>query len=163
MQAELKRDLSALSRMTVLELREKYRLVTGKENLSRHCEYLRKRVAWELQARAEGGISERARQRALEIANNVYLRSRMPVPLPPPNAPERTVVHSFGGGRDKRLPLPGTLIVRTYRRRTIRVTVLDNGFEYEGERFRSLTSVAQKVTGAHWNGMLFFGLGKEAA
>ena len=44
MQAELKRDLSALSRMTLLELREKYRLVTGKENLSRHCEYLRKRV-----------------------------------------------------------------------------------------------------------------------
>ena len=149
--------------MTLHELREKYRLVTGKENLSRHCEYLRKRVAWRLQAQAEGGISERARLRALEIANDVDLRSRMPVPQPPPKAPERTVVHSFGEGRDKRLPLPGTLIVRTYRRRTIQVTVLENGFEYEGEQFRSLTAVAQKVTGSHWNGMHFFGLGKEAA
>ena len=48
--------------------------------------------------------------------------------------------------------------------------VLPRGFEYEGEVYRSLTAIAQKVTGAHWNGVSFFGLpsargkkGSEAA
>lgn len=164
MRAELKRELAALDRMTVDELREKHRLVFGEENRSRHRDYLRKRIAWRLQALAEGGLSERARQRALEIANDADLRIRMPVaPTLPPAAPERTKVHVFREGRDARLPIPGTTLTRVYHGETIRVTVLEDGFEYEGERYRSLTAVAKKVTGSHWNGMLFFGIGREAA
>jgi hypothetical protein len=164
MQTELKKELAALDRMTVNELREKHHLVFGEENRSRHREYLRKRIAWRLQALAEGGLSERARRRALEIADDADLRIRMPaVPESPPVAPERTEVHAFHDGRDVRLPIPGTTIMRVYRGRTIRVTVLEDGFEYEGERYRSLTAVAKAVTGCHWNGMLFFGLAKEAA
>jgi len=164
MRAELKRELAALDRMTVDELRVKHRLVFGEENRSRHRDYLRKRIAWRLQALAEGGLSERARQRALEIANDADLRIRMPVaPQMPPAAPERTKVHVFREGRDARLPIPGTTLTRVYRGETIRVTVLEDGFEYEGERYRSLTAVAKKVTGSHWNGIHFFGIGKEAA
>ena len=164
MRAELKRELAALDRMTVDELREKHRLVFGEENRSRHRDYLRKRIAWRLQSLAEGGLSERARQRALEIANDADLRIRMPVaPQMPPSAPERTKVHVFREGRDARLPIPGTTLTRVYRGETVRVTVLEDGFEYEGERYRSLTAVAKKVTGSHWNGMHFFGIGKEAA
>lgn len=163
-QPELKRELAALDEMTVDALREKHRLVFGEENRSRHREYLRKRIAWRLQALAEGGLSERARRRAMEIASDADLRIRMPVvPESPPPAPERTEVHDFVDGRDSRLPLPGTTLVRAYRGKTLRVTVLEDGFEYEGKPYRSLTAVAKKVTGSHWNGMLFFGLGKEAA
>ena len=164
MQPELKRELAALDQMSVDALREKHRLVFGEENRSRHRDYLRKRIAWRLQALAEGGLSERARRRALEIATDADLRIRMPsAPEPPPQAPERTEVHTFHDGRDGRLPVPGTTIMRVYQGRTLRVTVLEDGFEFEGERYRSLTAVAKKVTGSHWNGMLFFGLGKEAA
>ena len=56
------------------------------------------------------------------------------------------------------LPMPGTVLRRDYKGRTILVTVLDRGFEFEGEFFRSLSAVAQHITGAHWNGRLFFGL-----
>ena len=164
MQTSLKKELAALDRMTVNELRAKHSLVFGEENRSRHREYLRKRIAWRLQALAEGGLSDRARQRALEIANDADLRIRMPVATEPPlAAPEQTEVHVFHEGRDGRLPVPGTTLMRIYQGRTLRVTVLEDGFEYEGERYRSLSAVAKKVTGSHWNGMLFFGLKKEAA
>lgn len=167
MQSELKRELAALAHMTVDELREKHRLVFGEENRSRHREYLRKRIAWRLQALAEGELSERARRRALEIANDADIRIRMPAAPPPaPDAPARTEIHAFGSGAgEARLPIPGTMLTRVYRGRTIRVTVLEHGFEYEGKPYRSLSAIAKAVTGSHWNGKLFFGLtkSKEAA
>jgi hypothetical protein len=60
--------------------------------------------------------------------------------------------------RDIRLPKPGDVLSRDYRGRAIIVRVLESGFEYEGRRFRSLSAIAKAVTGAHWNGLLFFGL-----
>ena len=75
--------------------------------------------------------------------------------VPPP---ERTRVESFGRVHDPRLPMPGTVLTREYRGQRLRVTVLASGFEYEGRVFRSLSAVARDVTGATWNGYLFFGL-----
>ena len=60
-------------------------------------------------------------------------------------------------GRDLRRPKPGEVLSRFYQGREIRVRVLESGYEYDGRRFRSLSAVAQAVTGAHWNGWLFFG------
>ncbi len=66
------------------------------------------------------------------------------------------------GGRsarcDIRLPKPGDVFSRDYKGRAITVRVLESGFEYEGRRFRSLSAIAKSVTGAHWNGLLFFGI-----
>jgi hypothetical protein len=59
---------------------------------------------------------------------------------------------------DNRLPLPGALLTRDYKGRRIVVRVLPKGFEYGGEVYRSLSAIAQKVTGSHWNGWLFFGI-----
>ena len=59
--------------------------------------------------------------------------------------------------------MPGTVLTRTYRDRVIQVTVLPKGFEWEGQMYRSLSAVAKAVTGAHWNGHLFFGLKKSAS
>lgn len=50
------------------------------------------------------------------------------------------------------------MIRREYKGRAIVVRVLPRGFEYEGEVYRSLTAIAQKSTGAHWNGVSFFRL-----
>tara|TARA_B100000029_G_scaffold490046_1_gene548556 strand:- start:89 stop:310 length:222 start_codon:yes stop_codon:yes gene_type:complete len=57
-----------------------------------------------------------------------------------------------------RVPLPGTVITRRYKGRLIRVRVVANGFEFEGELFKSLSAVAKRITGSHWNGYRFFNL-----
>jgi hypothetical protein len=59
---------------------------------------------------------------------------------------------------DPRLPSPGTQVTRKYKGRTLVVTVLPDGFEYDGERYKSLSAVAKAITGSHMNGFRFFGL-----
>ncbi|MBU1699669.1 MAG: DUF2924 domain-containing protein [Candidatus Eisenbacteria bacterium] len=137
------REIERLSDMTVAELREKYGEVFGEETRSRHKDFLRKRIAWRLQANEEGGLSERALRRAKELANESDLRLIAPR--------GRTEVHRFRPSHDRRLPMPGTVITREYRGQTISVMVLDEGFEYEGEVYRSLSAMARKITGTQWN------------
>jgi Protein of unknown function (DUF2924) len=56
----------------------------------------------------------------------------------------------------------GTTLVRQWRGHTHAVFVRDDGFEYEGERYRSLSVIAKRITGAHWSGPRFFGLTQRA-
>jgi hypothetical protein len=57
---------------------------------------------------------------------------------------------------------PGTRLLREWQGRKHTVIVLEHGFEYEGERYLSLTQIARRITGAHWSGPRFFGLRKAA-
>ena len=61
--------------------------------------------------------------------------------------------------------MPGSFITKIYKRKTIEVKVLESGFEFEGMHYKNLSHVANAVTGAHWNGFVFFGLtnGKRKA
>ena len=59
------------------------------------------------------------------------------------------------------IPKAGTTLVRTWRGLTHTVLVQKDGFEYEGQRYRSLTVIAERITGAHWSGPRFFGLTKR--
>lgn len=63
--------------------------------------------------------------------------------------------------RDIRLPQRGDVLSRSYKGQQITVRVLESGFEYEGRRFRSLSAIAKSVTGAQWNGLLFFGIVRQ--
>src|ERR1700721_2743235 len=74
----MRNEIDELSRMTVGQLRQKYQQVFGEESRSNHKQFLFRRIAWRIQALAEGGLSERARRRALEIANDADLRIRAP-------------------------------------------------------------------------------------
>ncbi len=58
-------------------------------------------------------------------------------------------------------PLTGTRYVREHNGKLHEVTVLDEGFEYEGETYRSLTEIAKAITGTKWSGPAFFGLKKK--
>ena len=58
---------------------------------------------------------------------------------------------------------PGVRLVREWRGRTHTVTVTEDGFEYAGTRYPSLTKIAKKITGAHWSGPRFFGLPTSGA
>ena len=60
------------------------------------------------------------------------------------------------GVRDTRLPIPGTVITREYKGKLIEVKVLEEGFEYDGKIYRSLTNIVKKITGSVWNGFNFF-------
>jgi hypothetical protein len=64
--------------------------------------------------------------------------------------------------RDSRLPEVGTTLQRQYQGKTICVNVLKDGFEYDGKRYDSLSSIASSVTGTRWNGFSFFRLQQEA-
>lgn len=59
---------------------------------------------------------------------------------------------------DARLPRPGTALARKYKGRQVRVLVLADGFEFEGEHYGSLSAVAKAITGTHCNGFRFFKL-----
>ena len=72
------KEVAALQRMTVTQLRKRYEEVVGEACRSNHKQWLVKRIAWRMQANAEGDLSERASQRALEIANDADLRLKAP-------------------------------------------------------------------------------------
>ena len=161
MEADTVQQIQGLSRMTVGELREKYIEVFGEETRSYHKAFLRKRIAWCLQALAEGDLSDRARRRAGELANDADLRLRAPRDRSRPGSAAeqaRTTASRLSPSRDRRLPLPGTLLVRAFQGRDLVVQVLDDGFAFEGRRYRSLSAIAREVTGSQWNGFAFFGL-----
>ncbi len=157
------RMVSALRSMTVPELQQKYAAVHGEPTGSHHKDQLIRRIAWRMQALAEGDLPERLRhirERASEIANDADLRTRGPAPgtSTATKASGRATTTHIDVPTDARLPMPGTLLTREYRGRIIQVRVLPNGFDYECQVYRSLSAVATAVTGAHWNGFLFFGL-----
>ena len=154
--------------MATSELIERFAEVHGYPCRTRHRQYLIRKIAWRIQANAWGDLSERARRRAAELADDAEIRVIAPKTLicPPQTGANKSVrrVASAADHEDHRLPPAGATIVRDYKGRTIRVTVLpkDEGFEWCGERFRTLTAVAKKVTGSHLNGFRFFRLtGRE--
>jgi hypothetical protein len=115
-----------------------------------------KRLAWRLQSLAEGGLSERARQRAEELANDADIRMTAPRRKSDDAAPERTTTIFLPDKPDDRLPAPGTILSRPYKGQTVQVQVLHSGFAYQGQVYPSLSAVAKAVTGSHCNGFLFF-------
>ena len=156
------REVAALRRMTVKELRVRYIEVFGEATRSGNKDFLWKRIAWRMQANAEGGLTERARRRAEELANDADVRMRRPPgpPSPSPASTTQTTKVEFGESAGSPLPgipgVPGTILTRTYKGRLIQVVVRDIGFEFEGEVYGSLSAVAKAVTGSHWSGNLFF-------
>jgi hypothetical protein len=152
------KEVAAMERMTIDQLRSKYSEVFDEPTRSRHKEYLIKRIIWRIQANAEGDLSERARKRAMELANDADLRVTPPRERKPtPDAVERTKTMATKIRAQTEL-MPGTVLKRDYKGRTVRVNVLSKGFECDGERYKSLTAVAKAVTAKHWNGFHFFGL-----
>ena len=161
MSPALREEIEGLAGLSVPELKAKYVEAFGEQSRSGNAAFLRKRIAWRLQARAKGGLSERARRRAEELADEADLRLR-----PPRRSHRRQSATERGRSgaeasnpeRDPRLPPPGEVLLREFRGMTIVVRVLEDGFEYEGRRYTSLSPIAREVTGSRWNGFRFFNL-----
>lgn len=159
MQLQIERELAALGQMSTAQLAERYAQVFGERCRTRHRAYLIRKIAWRIQAITEGDLSERARRRAEELANDAEVRVTPPRDFDARLRPGGTLAASRAAvSTDQRLPTPGTTIIRQYKGRTLRIVVLPGGFEYEGQRFKSLSAVAKAITGSHCNGFRFFKL-----
>ena len=100
-------------------------------------------VAWKLQERAYGGLGAATKRRLADLAKTMeqdgdLIRSRV-----------------------ARLK-PGARLLREWGGETHTVIVLEDGFEWRGERWRSLSVIAREITDAHWSGPRFFGLNGKA-
>ena len=162
MKKTLRERITALAAMNVPALREEHRKLFGKDPVSSHRQFLFRKIAWRLQADEEGWQRDQLRELARAIARDTPLRQRVIANAGKRRAglpPEQTAVATIAPDRDPRLPMPGGLIVKQHRGSTHVVKVLDDGrFEYEDRRYKSLSAIAQEITGTKWNGLLFFGL-----
>ncbi len=149
-------QIMELKEKSLGELKAKYEeLFIGQKAPSNNKIYLWRKIAYRMQELKYGSVPAETRGKIQELitkydpVNNKSLR--------PDNALNNQVKKTRLS-RDKRLPIPGTVVTKEYKGVMLQVKVLERGFEYNGKVYKSLTAIAKEVTGAHWNGFLFFQL-----
>lgn len=143
-------QIAELQRLAPKELAVRYQALFGKPPRVRNAAWLRRQVAFRLQEQQLGGLSDRAKTRLGELMATIDLPIvGTPSPRPRPKPKDRT---------DTITPVVGTVLLKEWHDQRIEVRVLDDGFEWNGGRYTSLSAVAKAITGAAWNGRLFFGL-----
>jgi hypothetical protein len=147
-------EVAALECLTVGQLRQRFAEVFGETTPASNRTWLVKRIAWRMQALAEGDLSERARRRATELAQDADLRLNPPRDKTMTATPPELV--NVPTPIDHRLPPPGTILTRPYKGQQLHVQVLNDGFAYAGHVYPSLSAVAKAITGSHCNGYHFF-------
>lgn len=147
-----------LSKLQNRELCSRYAQYYGHPPTSKNRLHLIKKILWAIQRDEHGDISEAAKKRALEIADDRDIKERFQQKERPSTKHSSTVTKTIPYQPTKEL-LPGMVLHRDYQDKSIQVLVLENGyFEWEGNSYKSLSAVARAVTGTRWNGLLFFGL-----
>jgi hypothetical protein len=139
---DIETRIIALEALTTADLQIEWRRLyraTPPTRLSR--DLLIRGVAYRVQERAHGGLSLGTKRRLRSLSEGADQR---------------------GGSAAPAIALKsGTKLVREWHGHAHTVSVLDDGFEYQGERYRSLTRIARRITGVHWSGPLFFGISKR--
>ena len=147
-------ELEKLKDKSLEELQAQFEQIFGKKTDSTNDTFLQRKIAYRIQEIELGGLSSKAKMRIAELiekcnpVNNKLLRPRITT-----SGKELKTLPSM---RDKRLPIPGTIMRKKYKGEEIEVRVLEKGFECNGKRYRSLTQLALEITGSHWNGYAFF-------
>jgi Protein of unknown function (DUF2924) len=138
--------VAALPKMTLPELRQLWRDVYQEDAPAANSAALARRLAYRLQELAyniDPSIEARIAEHAREMCATAARRKK----------------------KEKYArPIVGTVLVRQYRGVEYRVTILKEGYEYQGGKYKSLSKIAAIITGAAWSGPAFFGLkqAKEA-
>ena len=141
--SEVEAEIAGLADRSTQELRVAWRefhRAAPPVGLSR--DLLIRVLAYELQERAHGGASAALRRRLHRLAT-ASAKGALAV--------DTGIV-----------PKAGTTLVRQWRGHTHSVLVRKDGFEHEGQRYRSLTVIAERITGTHWSGPRFFGVTRRA-
>ncbi len=165
-------QLAALETMNVPALAEKYRELYGEPTRSRNRAYLKKRLAWRIEANFQGDLSQGAIARIQQLGDQLPERWQMRLgqPASEPAAAgdaatklDAALSTATTEPRDPRVPPVGTVVRRVFDGKTHEVTVCVKGFEYEGRKYKTLSAIANQIAGSRWNGFLFFGLKKPGA
>ena len=140
MKTDIKQELRQLPQLQRTALRERWRELFGKlPNPRLRREILIRILAYRMQEKALGGLKPSTAKR-LKALGEELMSGRKPTDI---------VVTR---------PKAGTRIVREWQGRLHEITVLEGGFEYNGQRYRSLSEIAREITGTRWSGPAFFGL-----
>ncbi len=132
--------LSRLDREALLDLWQQFHDRKPPLNASR--QFLRYCLAYRIQEIEHGGLGPSVRRELRQIAIGDTVAAT---------------------DRRSRTPIrPGTRLLRTWQGRTYEVSVAEDGFVLDGERYRSLSAVARAITGTRWNGWTFFGIKQPA-
>ena len=138
--SDLAAKLAALLEMATVDLRAEWRrLYRSHPPLHIRRDLLVLAIAWKLQEKVYGGLTAAQKRKLAGIAED--LRKNGDLSASP-------------AIRMK----PGLRLVREWRGETHTVLVLEDGFEWNGNRRRSLSAIAREITGTHWSGPRFFGL-----
>jgi hypothetical protein len=143
--AQLLTEIEGLKMLSAAELDQRWQTLFGSARPPRiYGALLRGVLAYRLQESTVGGLKVSTRRLLRQVAGNAAAR-RPTSPLP------RTQLKA------------GTVLIREWHGGSHRVTVLDKGFRFSGQRFGSLSAIARKITGSRWSGPLFFGLKASSA
>ena len=140
-QKSVLKQIDELNRMSMEQLREKWEDLFGTDPGRLGRNYLIRRLAYRIQELVYGGLSREARQKLAEIADGDEAKSKKP--------PRKRQVANLQ---------PGTRLLRDWHGERYEVIVQEDGFLYDGKKYRSLSAVARAITGSYWSGNRFFGL-----
>lgn len=168
---DVERELARLERLPTIELSAEYLALHGKPPRSRHRMWLVRQLAFALQERRLGGLSGVAHTRLGSLMAQIALPGERPAPASPQiigalRGSARDAVHpTIAVARPPRDPQtlrPGTVLIKRWRDRELRLTALDDGrVDVDGATFNSLSAAARAITGTRWNGRAFFGLAER--
>ncbi|MBI1402148.1 MAG: DUF2924 domain-containing protein [Porphyrobacter sp.] len=139
--AQVLARLAALKAMSVRELKADWAKLFGTEAPNNSRPFLEQRLAYRIQELTFGGLSKPARQLLDALADEVEGKKV-----------RKSVIS------DPRNPVIGTRLVREWNGVEHVITVLRDGFDWQGRRYKTLSAIARKITGTQWNGYRFFGL-----
>jgi hypothetical protein len=135
----LEAEIARLDSLSLQELRRYWAERLGPVPDHRSADLMRRRIAYELQVRAYGGLKRETKKRLRQLYE-AFKADPTYTPLP-----------NYG-------LKPGTMLTREWKGVTYRVGVMDDGFEYKGQRYQSLSEIAGLITGTKWSGPVFFGI-----
>jgi hypothetical protein len=134
-------QLAALKRITVVELKTKWESLFGTPAPNNSRSYLELRLGYRIQELTLGGLSRETRRTLDLLAEEVEGK-----------VGRKSII------ADSRNPVVGTRLVREWEGVEHTVTVMKDGFDLQGQKFKSLSAAARAITGTQWNGYRFFGL-----
>lgn len=133
--------LAALKDMTVVELKAQWQALIGTPAPNNSRSFLEQRIAYRIQELTWGGLTKPVTRLLDALADEVE---------------GKKVRHSVIS--DPRNPVIGTRLVREWDGAEHVITVMKDGFNWQGRRYKSLSAIARDITGTRWNGYRFFGL-----
>lgn len=140
------KQIVGLYEMPMAVLKERFLALYPNSSATPNKTFLIHRIAYKLQEEAFGGLSAQAQERLHQLKT------------------ELNPIENLGKNRNRnnmakaarRLPMPGTVITKTFKGKQLEVKVLEKGFEYNGKPYPSLSRIAKEITGVHQSGYVFF-------